>query len=196
MLEADMLREWVSVYRRDLERCFDELAIEKLERVAEVIWAARRDGRRVFFMGNGGSASTASHMAVDFAKGTARPDQPRLRAISLTDNIGLITAWANDANYESIFKEQLANLLECADVVVGISASGNSPNILRAMEFARERQAITVGLIGFGGGKLKHLVDIDITVSSRNYGQVEDFHLALDHILSQYLRDKVAGRTS
>jgi D-sedoheptulose 7-phosphate isomerase len=191
-----MLREWVATYRRDLGKCFDELEIEKLERVAGILLAARSESRRVFFMGNGGSASTASHMAVDFAKGTAVPNQPRLRAISLTDNIGLITAWANDVSYESVFEEQLHNLLEPRDVVVGISASGNSPNVLRAVKFARERQAITIGLIGFGGGKLKHLVDVDITVSSRNYGQVEDFHLALDHILSQFLRDKIAGRTS
>jgi D-sedoheptulose 7-phosphate isomerase len=185
-----MFREFVERYREGLRECFEELAVEKLERVAEILLRAQREGRKVFFLGNGGSASTASHMAVDFGKGTAVRGQPRLRAISLTDNIGLITAWANDAAYESVFQEQLDNLLEPQDVVVGISASGNSANVLRAVEFARQRGAVTIGLIGFGGGKLKDLVDVDITVSSRNYGQIEDFHLSLDHILSQYLKEK------
>jgi len=185
-----MFREFVERYREGLRECFEELAVDKLERVAEILLRAQREGRKVFFLGNGGSASTASHMAVDFGKGTAMQGQPRLRAISLTDNIGLITAWANDSAYESVFQEQLDNLLEPQDVVVGISASGNSANVLRAMEFARQRGAVTIGLIGFGGGKLKDLVDVDITVASRNYGQIEDFHLSLDHILSQYLKAK------
>jgi len=186
-----MFREFVSHYRKGLDQCYDELPVEKLERVAEILLRAQREGRRVFFLGNGGSATTASHMAVDFGKGTALAGQPRLRAISLTDNVGVITAWANDANYEAVFKEQLENLLEPLDVVIAISASGNSPNVLQAVEFGRKRGAVTIGLIGFGGGKLKDLVDIDITVSSRNYGQVEDFHLTLDHILSQYLRERI-----
>jgi histidinol-phosphate phosphatase family protein len=109
----------------------------------------------------------------------------------LTDNVGLITAWANDANYESVFEEQLENLLEPKDVVVAISASGNSLNVLRAAELARKRGAVTIGLIGFGGGQLKNLVDVDITVSSRNYGQVEDFHLSVNHILSQYVKEEI-----
>jgi histidinol-phosphate phosphatase family protein len=111
----------------------------------------------------------------------------------LTGNVGLITAWANDTNYDSVFEEQLENLLEPRDVVVAISASGNSLNVLRAAEFARKRGAVTIGLIGFGGGELKNLVDIHITVSSRNYGQVEDFHLSVNHILSQYIKEEIRG---
>ncbi len=186
-----MFRDFVSRYRKGLEQCYDELPIEKLERLAQILSKARSMGRRVFFLGNGGSASTASHMAVDFGKGVAISQQRRLKALSLTDNVGLITAWANDASYSGIFREQLENLLEPLDVVVAISASGNSPNVLEAVEFARSRGAVTIGLIGSGGGRLKELVDIDITVSSRNYGQVEDVHLTIDHILSQYLRELV-----
>ncbi len=186
-----MLREFVSLYRKEQAGCFEELLPGKLESIAEIFLRAQREGRQVFFLGNGGSASTASHMAVDFGKGTFVQGQPRLRAISLTENVGLLTAWANDANYESVFEEQLENLLDPKDVVVAISASGNSPNVLRAAEFARKRGAVTIGLIGFGGGKLKGLVDIDITVSSRNYGQVEDFHLSVNHILSQYVKEEI-----
>jgi D-sedoheptulose 7-phosphate isomerase len=186
-----MLTDCVSLYRAGLFRCFDELALEKVERVAAYLLEAYRDRKQVFFLGNGGSASTASHMAVDFGKGTAVPGRPRLRAISLTDNAGLLTAWANDSDYEVVFKEQLENLLEHRDLVVAISASGNSANVLRAVEFARCRGAKTVGLVGFGGGQLKTLVDVDITTSSQNYGQIEDFHLSLSHILSQFLREAI-----
>jgi D-sedoheptulose 7-phosphate isomerase len=188
-----MLREFVSLYRKGLTCCFDELLPGKLENIAEIFMRAHREKRQVFFLGNGGSASTASHMAVDFSKGTFVQGQPRLRVISLTDNVGLITAWANDTNYDSVFEEQLENLLEPRDVVVAISASGNSLNVLRAAEFARKRGAVTIGLIGFGGGELKNLVDIHITVSSRNYGQVEDFHLSVNHILSQYIKEEIRG---
>lgn len=186
-----MFRDFVAAYRKQLDECYAEIPLEKVERVADILMRARREDRRIFFLGNGGSATTASHMAVDFGKGTAVAGRPRFRAVSLTDNVGLITAWSNDASYESIFKEQLENLLEPSDVVVAISASGNSPNVLRAVEFARKRGAITIGLIGFGGGKLKDLVDVDVSISSRNYGQVEDVHLTLDHILSQYLKARI-----
>lgn len=189
-----MFHEFVSRYRKGLEQCYDELPIEKLERLAEILSEARTLGRQVFFLGNGGSATTASHMAIDFGKGIAVPEQPRLKTLSLTDNVGLITAWANDANYEGVFKEQLANFLEPLDIVIAISASGNSPSVLEAVEFARTRGAVTVGLIGFGGGKLKDMVDLDITLTSRNYGQVEDVHLTIDHILSQFLREQIHRR--
>jgi D-sedoheptulose 7-phosphate isomerase len=143
---------------------------------------------KIFIIGNGGSASTASHMAVDLAKGTQVKGYPSLRVISLTDNVGMITAWANDLAYEEVFTEQLKNLLSYKDVLIAISASGNSPNILSAVRYAKSRGAATVGFIGFGGGKLKDLVDVDITVSSHNYGVVEDFHLTLNHIISQFIK--------
>lgn len=186
-----MLHEFVSSYRKGLAGCFDELSLGKFDRIVEIFLRAQREARQVFFLGNGGSASTASHMAVDFGKGTFVQGHQRLRAIGLTENVSLLTAWANDANYESVFEEQLENLLDPKDVVVAISASGNSLNVIRAVELARKRGAVTIGLIGFGGGELKGLVDIDITVSSRNYGQVEDFHLSVNHMLSQYVKEEI-----
>jgi D-sedoheptulose 7-phosphate isomerase len=185
-----MLSEFASSYFRGLEACWREVALDRLEGALQVILRAYEAGRTLFVLGNGGSASTASHLACDMGKGTAVPGQRRLRVISLVDNQALLTAWANDTSYEMVFKEQLENLLQPDDVVIAISASGNSPNVIRAVEYARERGAVTVGFVGFGGGRLRELVDLDITVSSRNYGQVEDYHLTLSHILSQYLRQR------
>ena len=133
-------------------------------------------------IGNGGSAATAAHMAIDFEKFT------EMRVVSLT-NVPNITAWGNDVGYDAVFSEQLKRQLRPGDAVIAITASGNSPNILRAVELARERGVSTIGFIGFGGGKLKDMVDVALTVSSRNYGVVEDFHLSLNHVLSQHLND-------
>lgn len=182
-----MFRAHIDSYFNGLEACRRELSPEKLERVLEILLSAHREGRKVFVLGNGGSASTASHFACDLGKGTAAPGAARFRVISIADNLAVLTAWANDCTYEMVFKEQLENLLEPGDVVVGISASGNSANVIRAVEYANQRGAVTVGFLGFGGGRLREFVQLDITVSSRNYGQVEDFHLTLNHILTQYL---------
>ena len=185
-----MFREFVSSYFYGLEACRHEVPMDDLERVLQAILRAYEADRTVFVFGNGGSASTASHLACDMGKGTAASGQRRLRVVSLADNPALLTAWANDTSYEMVFKEQLENLLQPGDVVIAISASGNSPNVVRAVEYAKERGALTIGFIGFGGGKLQKLVDLNITVSSCNYGQVEDYHLTLNHIFSQYLRQR------
>lgn len=188
-----MLRKYAEEYFAGLQRCYDEVPVEKLERIVEIVLEARDRGATLFVLGNGGSASAASHIACDWGKGTSIPGKRRLRVISLSDNMALMTAWANDVHYESVFKEQLENLLQPRDLVLGITASGNSPNVLRAMEYAKKSGAFTIGFIGFGGGKLKSLVDLDITVSSRNYGQVEDLHMTLNHIISQFLKEKFAA---
>ena len=188
-----MFCQFTDGYFQGLTECYREVSREKLEAIVGILLEAHRNGRKFFILGNGGSASTASHAACDLGKGTATPGKPRLRVISLADNMALLSAWANDASYDVVFKEQLENLLEPGDVVLAISASGNSPNVLRAMEYARKRGAVTIGFAGFGGGKLKQLVDIDISVSSNNYGQVEDLHLTLNHIVSQYLKQKLSA---
>ena len=141
---------------------------------------------------DGGSAATASHYALGFAKQSAVAGKPRLKARSLADNVGLITAWGNDADYSAVFLEQLKDQLEPGDVVIGISISGNSPNVLRAVEYARGEGAMTIALTGFGGGELKQLADECITLTSRDYGQVEDAHLTLTCILSDILKKKIA----
>src|SRR6059058_6283811 len=126
-----------------------------LENVLSLLEDVYRSGHRIFIVGNGGSAATASHFALDLAKNTIMPGAPRLKAISLTDHVPLITAWSNDIAYEHIFSEQLANMIEPGDVVIGISTSGNSPNVINALNLAKQSRAATISLLGAEGGKIK-----------------------------------------
>src|SRR5437763_9848186 len=135
------------------------ISMPHLEAVLRLLEDAYHQGHRVFIMGNGGSAATASHFALDLAKNTIMPGAPRLKAISLTDHVPLITAWSNDTAYEHIFAEQLANMIEPGDAVIGISASGNSLNIINALNVAKKSHAVTIGLLGAKGGKIKEMVD-------------------------------------
>ena len=191
-----MLDTYVRSYVEDLKWTLDEIDRTALARVVDVFQEARADGRQILLIGNGGSAATASHMACDLGKGTvnyADPSFTRFRVLSLADNNALMSALGNDISFDDVFAEQLRILMRERDVVVLISASGNSPNLLRAVEYARTRGAVTVGLLGFGGGRLRDLVDIPLVVSSRNYGISEDFHLIVQHVLTQYLKRAIAG---
>jgi len=159
-----------------------------------VLLTARTEGRRVFFIGNGGSASTASHFANDLAIGMRSWHKP-LQAISLTDNLSVLTAIANDYGYAHVFTRQLMVLMQPGDAVVAISASGNSPNLLEAIEYANAHGGVTVGLTGFDGGALRALVHHPVHVPTRagEYGPVEDIHLIIDHMTTSYLRMKLGG---
>src|SRR5438128_6051473 len=150
------------------------ISLSHLETVLQLLEEAYRNGRRIFIMGNGGSAATASHFALDLAKNTIMPGAPRLKAISLTDHVPLITAWSNDTAYEHIFSEQLANLIEPGDVVIGISTSGNSLNVINAMLLAKQWRAGTIGFLGATGGKLKDIVDVAVLAPGQNIEQEED----------------------
>ena len=164
----------------------------QLRKVADIIRIARDEGNTVFTFGNGGSGSTAVHFASDLMKTATRPDLKRIRAISLNDNMPLTTAWANDSSYEHVFKEQLENLMKPGDVVIAISGSGNSKNVLLATEYARSNGGITIGLTGFDGGSLKSLASVLVVVPSNDMLRIEDTHLAICHLLVRLLRD---GRT-
>lgn len=166
----------------------------------EVLLDARRRGARIFFIGNGGSAATADHFANDLAIGTRSGTLP-FRAISLTDNVAILTAIGNDLGFHEIFTVQLKALMESGDVVVAISASGNSPNLVEAIHWAAEHGAITVGLTGFDGGAVRKLVRLSVHVPTREgeYGPAEDLHMILDHLVGAYLRavcaaEKVGAR--
>lgn len=148
-------------------------------------------GHRIFIMGNGGSAATASHFALDLAKNTIMPGVPRLKAISLTDNVPLITAWSNDTTYEHIFAEQLANMIEPGDVAIGISSSGNSPNVINALRLAKESGASTIGLLGAKGGKIKDMTDAYVLAPGQNIEQEEDAHMILAHAITRHMRQVV-----
>ena len=160
-----------------------ELPEDKIRDVIETLKDAYSNGRQVFLLGNGGSAMTASHIACDLQKGVKEVTGKRFRAMSITDNVALMTAWANDTDYESIFAEQLDSLLQAGDVVIAISGSGNSPNVIRAVERANELGAITVGWTGFKGGRLAQVAQKSIVVNSDNMQRIEDVHMILGHVV-------------
>src|SRR5260221_9699486 len=162
-----------------------------LAAVFHLLEEAYLERHRIFIMGNGGSAATASHFALDLAKNTIVQGAPRLKAISLTDHVPLITAWSNDTAYEYIFAEQLANMIEPGDVAIGISASGNSLNVINAIELAKRSRAYTIGLLGKDGGQMKHIVDAHILAPGKNIEQEEDAHMILTHIITRHMREVV-----
>ncbi|TMC17278.1 MAG: SIS domain-containing protein [Chloroflexi bacterium] len=178
-------------YFSELEQMLQAISLSHLETVLQLLEEAYRNGRRIFIMGNGGSAATASHFALDLAKNTIIPGAPRLKAISLTDHVPLITAWSNDIAYEHIFSEQLANMIEPGDVVIGISTSGNSPNVINALNLAKQYRATTVGLLGAKGGKMKDMVDAYVLAPGQNIEQEEDAHMILAHVITRHMREVV-----
>ena len=185
------LDRYVRTYLADTRSALDEpTLLEGLRRVVPVLLEARAEGRSIFFFGNGGSAATSSHMSQDLGKLTILPGKRRFRSLSLTDPLPLILAWANDASYAEVFAEQIKSQGRAGDVAIGISGSGNSPNVLRALEEARRLGLTTVGLIGMGGGKMRALCDIPIVVPSGNMQHIEDVHHILLHLLTAYLRDE------
>ncbi|HLI07781.1 MAG TPA: SIS domain-containing protein [Ktedonobacteraceae bacterium] len=183
--------EQISQYFSELEQMVEAISLANLQQVLRLLEDAYYNGRRIYIMGNGGSAATASHFALDLAKNTIMPNAPRVKAISLTDHVPLITAWSNDTAYEHIFAEQLANLVEPGDVAIGISASGNSPNVINALTLAKRSRAYTIGLLGAKGGKIKELVDAYVLAPGQNIEQEEDAHMILAHIITRHMREVV-----
>jgi D-sedoheptulose 7-phosphate isomerase len=161
-----------------------EIPSESVEHIVQAIVLAHAGGRHIYILGNGGSASTATHFACDLSKATLVAGRSRLKVTSLGDNVALLTAWANDTSYDRVYAEPLMNLLEPDDIVIAISASGNSPNVVEAIKVASELGALTVGLVGFDGGRLKGMVDLKVQVKSHDYGVVEDCHLVLQHAIT------------
>lgn len=184
-------RDYLNTLKTVLDRC----PLEVLDRLVGVLETAHREGRQIFIIGNGGSAATASHMMNDLCKGTlghkGDAPWPRFKVIALTDNVSLMTAWANDTDFNHIFSEPLKNFAQNGDVLIAISASGNSPNVIAAVEVARQRGLTVLGLTGFGGGKLAQMADVAFVVPSDEYGPVEDLHMILDHIITSYLYAKL-----
>jgi D-sedoheptulose 7-phosphate isomerase len=178
-------------YLAGLRACIDEIETQDVNAVAEAIYRTYLTSRQLFIFGNGGSAATAAHMVCDLRKGAAVQGRRRIKAFNLSDNIPMLTAVGNDIDYESIFVEQLIDNIEKGDIALGISASGNSPNVLAAIRYAREKEATTIGFTGFGGGKLRQMTDISINLSCRDYGQVEDMHLSLEHMITCMVREMV-----
>ena len=181
------VRKYVEETRAALS---DPYLADGVGRIIPVLLGARERGLSIFFFGNGGSASTADHFVCDIGKSTIHGDGKRFHCIGLSESMATITAWANDTDYSRVFSEQLKNLARKGDVAFGISGSGNSPNVLRAMETARAMGLETIGLTGMGGGKLRALVDVPVVVPSNNMQHIEDVHLLVCHLLTSYLRDE------
>jgi D-sedoheptulose 7-phosphate isomerase len=166
------------------------LDVGKIDAFIDLLDEARRNRKNVFVLGNGGSAATASHFVGDLNKEASRDKSPRFRAASLSDNLPGMMAYANDISYESIFVETLKNFMEPGDLVIGISGSGNSPNVLRSIEYANEHGGITIGLTGFSGGRLKQMVRYLVHVNIHDMQRVEDVHLVITHMAVQMLRQR------
>jgi D-sedoheptulose 7-phosphate isomerase len=179
-------------YMKYVAEVLQAISPDEVAAFIRALLGARDRGATVYFIGNGGSAATASHFGNDLTIGTRTADR-HFRVIALTDNVPVITAIGNDFGYDEIFSRQLNTLLEPGDVVVAISASGNSPNLLRAIELAKDRGATTIGLTAFDGGKLRAIVDVAVHVPTHKgeYGPAEDGHMVLDHLVTAYLMQAV-----
>jgi len=185
--------EFIKNYFKELKKTIDEISTEDVKKVIDVLYDAYRKDKQIFIIGNGGSASTASHFACDLSKGTLQrvydEKEKRFRVMSLTDNVALLTALGNDLSYDDVFSQQLKNLINQEDVLIAITGSGNSQNILNAVDTASKSGAVTIGFLGFDGGKLKDKVNHYIHVPSSHYGRIEDVHLVLEHLICSYLTE-------
>lgn len=177
-------------YKAGLAEVLKRLDAAQVERFIEALAEACRNGRTVFLFGNGGSGATASHMACDLNKGVSYGQATRFRVICLNDNLPTLMAYANDVSYDDIFVEPLKNFLQAGDVVVGISGSGNSENVIRAIDYANEKGALTVGLCGYSGGRLKEKAGLAVHVEVDDMQMAEDVHLVVGHMAMQSLCGK------
>jgi D-sedoheptulose 7-phosphate isomerase len=176
-------------YYQSVSEALLKISQEPVEQIIASLKQARAEQRRIFIFGNGGSAANASHFVVDVIKSTVRPDQPRYKIICLNDNMPTVTAYSNDVSYDVIFSEPLAALAEPGDVAIAISGSGNSPNVLRAMDTAKEMGLARIGLTGYAGGRLKDRCDVCVIVPSDSMQVIEDAHLVILHSVFLALLD-------
>jgi len=186
---------YFNAYVKYLNRLLTTMDMDSVEAMVSCFLKARAGDKTIFFAGNGGSAATASHFAQDLTEVGRKAKVRSFRTMSLTDNVSFITAVANDYGYEKIFAVQMSELFKPGDVLVAISASGNSPNVVEAVKYARELKGVSIGLVGFDGGKLRTLCDhvVHVQTDKGEYGPVEDVHMILDHMISSYLILRLAA---
>ena len=185
--------DMVDVYLGETERAVRLIDRDAVRAVVDRLLACWSTGGTTFLIGNGGSAATASHMMNDLLKCTLVQGQPRFRAIALTDNVPAMTAFANDISYEEVFVEPLRSLLAPGDVLLAISGSGNSPNVVRAIAYAKAMGVATIGLCGDTGGKLAGLADVSVRIPAARIGQQEDGHLILNHVIALSVHERIAA---
>ncbi|MHB8147900.1 MAG: D-sedoheptulose-7-phosphate isomerase [Vulcanimicrobiaceae bacterium] len=182
-------------YLTEVETAIHAISRDDVRAVVEALFGAWERGRTIFILGNGGSAATASHMMNDLSKFTRVEGRMRVRAIALTDNVPLMTAYGNDQTFDDVFVEQLRTLMGPGDIVIAISGSGNSPNVIKAIDYAIENGARVVGLCGSPGGKLAERAHLRVIVPAVHIGQQEDGHLILNHAIAMSMRERI-GRTA
>ncbi len=179
-----MFKNHLAGYQKDLIGAMGEIDHQDFEKIIVLLKEVYQNDRQVFVVGNGGSAGTANHFICDFGKNAVlNPEKRRFRILSLSDNVEKITAFGNDIAFEEIFRQQMINLLNPKDLVIVISASGSSPNLVRACEYAREKGAYIVALSGFGGGKIQEYASVGIYTALKSYEQIEDLHLIILHMI-------------
>jgi D-sedoheptulose 7-phosphate isomerase len=176
-------------YRTDVMKTIDLIDTPKVHQAIDWFAQARDAGRHIFVCGNGGSASTASHFACDIVKGASYNREQRFRIMALTDQLATLTAYANDVSYDSVFVEQLRNFAQSGDLFMGISGSGNSPNVIRAMEYANSIGCKTIALTGRDGGKLGPMAKLNIQVPVPHMGRIEDAHMIVCHMIGYYFME-------
>jgi len=184
-----MTASFPELYKADVLKAIDTIDLEKVGQAIDILKRARDEDRRIFVCGNGGSASTASHFVCDMVKGASFHRDKRFRIMALTDSLPTITAYANDVCYDCVFVEQLKNFAEPGDVVVAISGSGNSPNVLQAIEYANSIGCRTIALSGRNGGKLGPMAQLNLQASNPHMGRIEDVHMIVMHMICYYFMD-------
>jgi D-sedoheptulose 7-phosphate isomerase len=185
--------EQIDSYLGKLTRTLERLDRHEVSKFAELLLAAYEGGRKVLVFGNGGSATTASHFACDINKGVSYGLEKRFRILPLTDNMATMMAYANDVSYEDIFVEQAKNFLEPGDLVVGISGSGNSKNVLKAIEYAKQKGNTTVGICGYMGGKLRQISDHSVNANFNDMQISEDVHFIVMHLMMKITSKSITG---
>jgi len=181
----------VTSYFNTVVQVIAQMPLATVDRIAQMLFQAYESNRMIYLFGNGGSAALASHFACDLGKGAANGSGKRFQVLAFTDNVPLMTAWANDARYEDIFAEQLINFVRPADIAFGISGSGKSPNVLKALRVARNAGAVTIGLTGFQGGDMRSICDLCLVVPSDNMQIIEDLHLSVTHAVFTAVRARI-----
>jgi len=183
--------EQISNYLNKLKNTIENINAKDIEQCAQILIEAYKNNKNIFICGNGGSASTASHFAADINKGVGYGFKKRFKIISLTDNMPTITAYTNDVGYEIIFVEQLKNFYNKGDILIGISGSGNSKNVLNAIEFVNKNGGITIGWTGYDGGNLKKIVSHSVNTNIDDMQISEDMHIVFTHIMMKVLRKEL-----
>jgi len=189
MERKKLITKFLKSYKQRLNNLFDSIDVNMLESIIGVMIKTFKNGNKLYIVGNGGSAATASHMQADFQFFVRYFTEFRPNVIALTDNVPLMTAISNDCSYDDIFIEQMKGIFVKGDLLLAISASGNSPNVVKAVEYAKELGGTTISFCGFSGGKLKEISDLPLYTPNedKDYGPIEDLHMILDHVLINYL---------